>query len=758
MAPMLRTVCLVAPLLLAVTAVLPVAALAQAPAGAAPAVGSPPVSAPPVLAPPVAPREPKTTVLHGDTLVDDYAWLREKGTPRVEEYLRAERAYAEAFMAPTAALQQELYDEMVGRIQQTDVDVPYLDRGYYYYTRTEEGKQYSIHARRKGSLEAPEEVILDLNALAAGKAYLGLGAKAVSPDGNLLAYTTDDTGFRQYRLHVVDLTTGALRPDTAERVTALVWAEDGKTLLYGVEDAQTKRSHQVWRLTLGDATPQLVFEEPDERFDVWVSKSLDDRWLLLQTDSHTTSETRIAPASAPAGEWRLVAAREPGHEYDVEVHGETLWIRTNDKGRNFRLVTAPIARPGREGWQEVIAHRDDVMLAGHWLFEDFYLLMERAGGFPRLRVTDLRSGQSHHVEMPEQAAAIQPTGNAEHTTPTFRFVYQSPIAPPSIYDYDPATRVRTLRKQVAVLGGYDPARYAVEVTHATAKDGVAVPIWMVHRKGLARDGSNPVVLNAYGSYGSADSPRFDPNVFSLLDRGVIWAVAYIRGGGELGKKWHDDGRMLNKMNTFTDFVAAAEHLVAARYTSPERLGIRGGSAGGLLMGAVTNLRPDLFGAVVSRAPFVDVINTMLDETLPLTVGEFEEWGNPKVAEHYRAMRQYSPYENVAPRDYPAILVKAAYNDSQVMYWEPAKYVARMRANRVDADDDPLLFRINLEPAGHSGTSGRYDRLRELAFDYAFLLWHLGVEAPALPLPGEAETLTSSPPPTAPAASAPPARR
>ena len=687
---------------------------------------APPASASPSPArPPVAKKEPRTFPLHGDTLVDDYYWMRNKGTPEVEEHLRAELAYAEAFMAPTRGLQQALYDEMLARIQQTDVGAPYRERGHLYYSRTEEGKQYPIHARRKGSLDAPEQVVLDVNALAAGRAFLSVGVMKVSPDENLLAYTTDDTGFRQYTLRVKDLRTGAHRAEAIPRVTSVEWSEDGSTLFYSVEHPQTKRSHQAYRHVLGAAKDELIHDETDERFSVYVWKSRDRKLLFVESGSLTATEIRYFPAGEPRAALRLIAPRAADHEYDVDHRDGTFWIRTNDRGRNFRLVTAPVSDPSRAGWKEVVAHRDDVMLAGHSLFKDFYVLFEREGGFPHLRVADFRTGQGHRIDTPEQAFAIAPGINREFDSPTFRFAYQSPITPSSIYDYDPATRRRTLVKQIAVLGGYDPSRYAVEITHATAPDGARVPMWLLYRKGLPRDGSNPALLAAYGSYGASRTADFNSNLFSLVDRGVVYAVAYIRGGGELGKAWHDQGRMLRKKNTFTDFIAAAEHLVAAKYTNKDRLAITGGSAGGLLMGAVANMRPDLFEVVVSHVPFVDVINTMLDETLPLTVGEFEEWGNPKIAEQYRYMLSYSPYDQIARKAYPTMLVKTSYNDSQVMYWEPAKYVAKLRAMKTDTN--PLVFHVNMDPAGHGGKSGRYDKLRETAFDYAFILWQLGVE-------------------------------
>ncbi|HEX6903762.1 MAG TPA: S9 family peptidase [Thermoanaerobaculia bacterium] len=675
--------------------------------------------------PPVAKKVPHATQIHGETLTDDYYWLRNKGTPEVEAYLNAELAYAKDFMKPTEALQQKLYDEMLSRVQQTDIDVPYLERGYYYYTRTEEGKQYQIYCRKKGSLEAPEEVILDVNQLAEGKAYMGVGRRAVSPDGNLLAYHSDETGFRQYTLHVKDLRTGKLGPEAIPRVTSFEWAEDGKTLIYAVEHPQTKRSYQVFRHVLGEAKDDLLYEEKDERFDVYVSKSRDLQVLFIQSGSHTTSEVRYLPSDRPTAEMKLIAAREQDHQYEVDHRPGEFWIRTNDKGRNFRLVVADEKDPSRAKWREIVPHRDNVMLEGMDLFQSFYVVFEREAGVPQVRVTELPSGKTHRIDFPEPAYIVFPNANREFDAKLYRISYQSPIVPQSIYDYDPVRRERKLLKQVAVLGGFDPSRYRVEITQATAPDGVRVPMWLLYRKDLQRDGKNPVLLSAYGSYGSPSGASFNSSIFSLVDRGVIFSTAYIRGGGELGKKWHDDGRMLKKKNTFTDFIAAAEHLIASKYTSKDRLAITGGSAGGLLMGAVTNMRPDLFKVVISYVPFVDVINTMLDPTLPLTVGEFEEWGNPKIEAEYRYMKSYSPYDNLEAKAYPTLLVKSSYNDSQVMYWEPAKYVARMRA--VKKDSNPLIFYINMDPAGHGGRSGRYNRLRETAFDYAFLLWQLGVE-------------------------------
>jgi oligopeptidase B len=677
--------------------------------------------------PPVASKQAHKLEIHGDTLADDYFWLRNKGTPEVESYLNAERAYSEAFMQPTAALQSKLYDEMLSRIQQTDTNVPAPNRGFYYYSRTVEGKQYPIYARKKGSLDAPEEVILDVNALAEGKKFMSIGGMEVSPDGKLLAYTSDEVGFRQYTLHVKELRTGKLLPDTAERVDSIEWTEDGKTILYTIEHEQTKRAYRLLRHALGGKADTLIYEEKDERFTVDLNKTRDHKYMLVDVASHTSSEVRYMPADTGKAPLKLMAPRMPGEEYYADHRDGQFWIRTNDKGRNFRIVTAPAADPSRAKWKEAVPHRDNVMLSRHLMFRDFYVTLEREGGWPRVGITDLHTLQSHRIDFPEPAYQVFLGINHEFDSPAVRVVYQSPITSSSTYDYEAATHKRTLLKQVAVPGGYDPSRYRVEVTTAAAPDGARVPMWILSRKDAQRDGTHPALLYAYGSYGVSSSATFNSNIFSLVDRGVVYSVAYIRGGGELGKKWHDDGRMLNKMNTFTDFIAAGEHLVAQKYAARDRLAIMGGSAGGLLMGAVTNMRPDLFKVVISYVPFVDVINTMLDESLPLTVGEFEEWGNPRKESEYRYMLSYSPYDNVAAKAYPTMLVKSSYNDSQVMYWEPAKYVAKVRAMKTDAN--PLLFHINMDPAGHGGRSGRYDRLHELAFDYSFILWQLGVEKP-----------------------------
>ena len=673
------------------------------------------------LGPPVAKKVPKMDVLHGERRVDDYYWLRDKTKPEVISYLEAENAYTASVMKPTEAFQEALYQEMLGRIKQTDLSVPYRYGGYYYYSRTEEGKQYPIHCRKKGSLDALEQVTLDLNELAKGHKFMALGAYAVSDDGNLLAYSTDNTGFRQYTLRVMDLRTGEALIDARDKVVSIAWAADNHTLFYTVEDA-AKRSYRLYRHRLSSADDQLIYEEKDERFRIDVERTRSHAYLLMTSASHTASEVRYLPATQPEGEWRVVAAREPLHEYEVDHRGDRFYIRTNSGGRNFRLVSAPASDPGKENWTEVIPHRPSVMLEGMDFFANYYVLLEREDGLQRLRVADLRTGQWHRIEFPEPAYAASPAQNREFETATFRFAYQSPITPPSVFDYDMDKRERKLLKQTEVLGGYDPARYQVERLSATAADGARIPVSVVYKKGLKRDATAPLLLTGYGSYGFSLPPSFSSNRISLLDRGMVFAIAHVRGGGEMGKAWHDQGRMMNKKNTFTDFIAVAEYLIARKFTSKDRLVITGGSAGGLLMGAVTNMRPDLFHAVVSLVPFVDVINTMADASIPLTVGEFEEWGNPKTKAEYDYIKTYSPYDNIERKAYPAILVRTSLNDSQVMYWEPAKYVAKLRSMKTDSE--VLLLRTNMA-AGHGGASGRYDFLREQAFDYAFILTQVG---------------------------------
>jgi oligopeptidase B len=687
--------------------------------------------------PPIAKKVPVVTELHGERRRDDYAWLRNKDDPEVTAYLEAENAYTDAVMKPTVEFQEALYKEMLARIKEDDQSVPYAYGGWLYYSRTETGKQYPIHCRKR-TADAAEEITLDLNQLAEGHAFLALGAYAVSDDGRWLAYSVDYTGFREYTLFVKDLLTGELQAERIDKVSSVTWAADSATIFYVLEDA-AKRPYRLMRHRLGTppADDALLYEEGDELFRLGVWRSRSRGFLFAASGSFTATEYRYLSASDPGGAWRLLLGRQKDHEYSVD-HGAgpgagVFYIRTNsERRRNFRLVAAPADDPRPERWQELIAHRDDVMLEDVDVFAAHYVVHERADGLIRLRVTELTTGQSHHVEFPEPTYELSSDVNAEFALPAYRVRYQSFITPASVYDYDVAGRRLVLLKQTPVLGGYDPTRYRSERIWAVAPDGTRIPISLVSPVGEPRDGSSPLFLTGYGAYGIPYPVTFSSSRLSLLERGVTVAIAHVRGGGEMGKRWHDDGRMLNKRNTFTDFIAAADALVTRGYTARDRLVIEGGSAGGLLIGAVLNLRPDVARAAVLRVPFVDVINTMLDESLPLTVGEFEEWGNPKIREHYDYIKTYCPYTNLGPKPYPLILVRTSINDSQVMYWEPAKWIAKLRAEGRPVA--PPLFKINMA-AGHGGSSGRYDALRELAFDYTWVLGVLGLgPAGAAPRP------------------------
>jgi oligopeptidase B len=669
---------------------------------------------------PVAERRPFAVQRHGELFEDPYAWLRQRDDPAVRAYLEAENAYADTVLVETKGLQEALYHEMLGRIKQTDLTVPYRDRGYFYYSRTEEGKQYPILCRKSGSLDAEEQVLLDLNALAVGKSYMSLGEYAVNDDGGLLAYSTDETGFRDYTLQVKDLRTGQDLPLRIPKAGSAAWAADGMTLFYAIED-EAKRPWRVYRHRLGTEDHVVVYEEADEAFRVGLGRSRSGQYLFLVSGSHTTSETRYLAAATPGDAWILFAPRVQDREYDLD-HQDDRWIvRINDTGRNFRLVAARLETPDQGNWLELVPHRGDVMIEAADAFADHVVLTEREDGLPRLRILD-RSGGSHHIPFPEAICEAFLGPNREYRSPRVRFHYQSLVTPNSVFDYDVTSGASTLLKQTEVLGGYDPALYASERVRAAAPDGTLVPVSVVYRRDRPRDGTQPLHLTGYGAYGISYPIAFSSNRLSLLDRGFACAIAHIRGGGDLGKPWHDAGRMAAKQNTFTDFIAAADHLVATGWTSRDRLAIEGGSAGGLLMGAVINRRPDLCRAALLQVPFLDVVNTMSDESLPLTVGEYEEWGNPGDPEQFRWLRAYDPYMNLRPGSYPTMLVRTSFNDSQVMYWEPAKYVARLRTLKTDSN--PLLLVTNMG-AGHGGASGRYDRLREIALDYAFILLTVG---------------------------------
>jgi oligopeptidase B len=675
------------------------------------------------LNPPVAKISPHTMTVLDDTRVDNYFWLRDRSDPDTLKYLEDENRYTEAVMKPAEALVSRLYDEMLGRIKQTDLSVPLKRDQYLYYARTEEGKQYAIRCRRRDQLDAPEEILLDENVLADGQKYCRIGNFSVSPNHRFLAYSVDFDGDEAYTIRVKDLESGNLLADEIPNTYySLEWAGDNATFFYTILDA-ARRPYKVLRHTLGVAENTLVYHEADERFTVELGKTNSRAYILIDVASSLTTEVRYLRADDPNGEFRPILPRVPDVEYDVTHHGDSWFIRTNDGAKTFRLVEAPVAYPSRPNWKEVIAARPEVTIEGAHAFRDYLVVEERDRGLTKLRIRKFSTGEDHSIEFPEPVYTVVYGANAQYDTRMLRFNYTSLVTPHSVFDYDMETRTRELRKQEEVLGGYDPSRYESERLYASAPDGVKVPISIVHRKGLVRDSNAPLLLYGYGAYGISIDPSFSSDRLSLLDRGFVYAIAHIRGGADLGKPWHEDGRLLKKTNTFTDFIAAAEFLICERYTSPERLAIMGGSAGGLLMGAVTNMRPDLFAAVVAMVPFVDALNTMLDASLPLTIGEYEEWGNPNHQPFYDYIKSYAPYENVAEVAYPKILATAGLNDPRVSYWEPAKWVAKLRAMK--KDDRVLLLKTNMG-SGHFGASGRYEHLKETAFNYAFVLTALGV--------------------------------
>jgi oligopeptidase B len=691
----------------------------------------PPIASP--IAPPIAKILPKEIAVHGDTRIDNYFWLRDREDPDTIAYLEAENHYTESVMKHTEPLQAGLYSEMLGRIKQTDSSVPVKRDDYYYYTRTEQGKQYSFYCRKRGSPDAPEELLLDANALAEGRKYCRVGNFSVSPNHRLLAYSADFEGDEKYTIRVKDLDTGLLLPDEIPNTYySLEWCEDNATFFYTVLDAAL-RPYKVFRHRLGASEETLVYHEPDERFTLDIAKTRTRAFILIGSNSSVTSEIHYLDAREPDGEFRVLLPRVQGVEYDVThhaagsraavvrsdvAHDGSFFIRLNDIAPTFRVVQAPIEKPSRENWQEIIPGRDGITIESVSAFRDYLVTEERHRGLTQIYLRRFADGQTHAIEFPEPVYTAGVGANAEFNTSSLRFDYSSLVTPASVFDYDMDTRARVLRKRQEVLGGYDPARYRSERLYAKAADGVEIPISLVYRDDFKLDGAGPLLLYGYGSYGLSIDPAFSSDRLSLLDRGFAFAIAHIRGGADLGKPWHDAGKMLKKMNTFTDFITCAEHLIAHRYTSPARLAINGRSAGGLLMGAVVNLRPDLFAAVVAGVPFVDSLNTALDATLPLTVGEYEEFGDPAKREFYEFMKTYAPYENVRAQDYPAILITAGLNDPRVSYWEPAKWAAKLRAMKTD--HRVLLLKTNMG-SGHFGASGRYEYLKERAFEYAFLL-------------------------------------
>jgi oligopeptidase B len=672
-----------------------------------------------VPTPPKAKAIPVTTTLHGEARTDDYAWLRDRDNPEVIAYLEAENAYTAELMRHTEPLQEQLFKEMLGRIKEDDTDVPVRRDDWLYYSRTEQGKAYPIYCRRANADGSSEQVIFDQNAVAEGHAFYQLGGFEVSPDHNYLAILEDTNGYEDFILRVKDLRSDAFLPDSADALGfGLAWASDGQTLFYQTTDA-AKRADQVWRHRLGEprTSDVSVYLDPDPLFNVGVRRTRSGAFVVLTSSSFTSTESWLLDARAPESAPRLVAARTADVEYDVDDSGDWLYLLTNrDGARDFKVMRAPVADPSV--WREWLPAREGMFVEGADLFRDFAVISERSGGLRRLRVVRLTGDDSHYIEFPEAAYGVTLDENPEFVTEKIRFTYSSLITPDSVYDYDVVKRTRELRKRDEVLGGYDPSQYRVERLMAPARDGALVPVSLVYRAPLVRDGARPLILYAYGAYGHIIEPTFSSARLSLLDRGFVYAIAHVRGGQDMGRAWYDDGKMYGKMNSFFDFIDCAEFLVRERYTSRDHLVAHGGSAGGLLMGAIANLGGDLFHAIVADVPFVDVINTMLDSSIPLTAQEWEQWGNPAEPAAYAYMRKYSPYDNVRHGAYPTMLVTSGVNDSRVAYWEPAKWVAKLRVEKTDSN--PLLLKMNMG-AGHGGSTGRYERLKEIAFRYAFMI-------------------------------------
>ncbi len=676
--------------------------------------------------PPVAKKIAHYDTTFDDVRLDNYHWMRDRDNPEVLNYLKEENKYTKAMMAHTEDLREMLYKEMLGRIKETDSSVPVRRGEYFYYSRTEQGKQYRIHCRKKGSLEAEEEIILDENELAQGHKFFDIGVFSVSPNHQWLAFSFDTTGSETFTIRIKDLDNGNILDDEIPNTYySLAWANDNQTIFYNTLDA-AKRPFKLYRHKIGTKAEndKLIYHEKDEKFFLSASRTRSGQYILMNLGSEVTSEVRYLNADQPEGTFKVFAPRKEKIEYSIDHRGKEFYILTNEQAVNFKLMKTPVKRTAKKYWQEVIPGRLNVKLEKIELFNNYLVVFERDNGLEKIRVIDFVSGKNHFVDFEEPVYAVYPTGNREFDTDVLRFAYSSLITPKSVYDYNMSTKQRELKKREEVLGGYDPAQYQMERIWATAPDGVKVPMSIVYKKGLKKDGQNPTYLYGYGSYGITIEPRFSSNRFSLIDRGFIYAIAHIRGGGMLGRPWYEDGKLLKKKNTFTDFIACAEHLVKEKYTSPEKISIAGGSAGGLLMGAVVNMRPDLFKAAIAHVPFVDVLNTMLDPTIPLTVIEYDEWGNPNIKEYYDYIKSYSPYDNVTAQKYPHMLVTAGLNDPRVQYWEPAKWTAKLRATKTD--QNLLLLKTNMG-AGHMGASGRYDYLKEIAFDYAFILDRLGVE-------------------------------
>lgn len=680
------------------------------------------------MKPPVAKKEPKVLKIHGYEVTDNYAWLRDredKKNPEIIKYLEDENAYTEAHMGPHKAFADNLYKEMLGRIKQTDLSVPYKLGEYWYFNKTEEGKQYPTYLRSKTKDGAGPEVLLDQNAMATGFKYFSISSFEPNDDGNMLAFATDTTGYRQYTLQIKDLKTGKMLADKIERVTGVEWSPDGKYIFYSQEDPVSKRTDKIFRHTVGTTgADELIYEDKDVLYNIGIGRSRDKKMYFILSFAKTSREFRYLSADNPTGEFKVIAPRREGHEYSADYNNGEFFFVTNKDAENFKVMRAPASDPSEANWKDYIPHNPAIKIEDINFFKDYALVSELENGLEYIRVMDMKTRRaSARVETPESVYTMGLAFNPEYDTPVVRYNYSSMITPNSTYEFDLKTRGSKLIKQQEIPSGYDKAQYETVRVWSAARDGVKVPVSIVMKKGTKLDGKSPMLLYAYGSYGASMTPNFSTARLSLVDRGMIYAIAHIRGGSELGEKWRLDGRMFKKMNTFNDFVDSAKWLIANKYTASDRLVIQGGSAGGLLMGAVQNQAPELFKASIVQVPFVDVMNTMLDATLPLTTEEWIEWGNPNEKEAWDYMITYSPYENIKPKDYPNMLVEVSLNDSQVPYWEGAKYVARLR--ELKTDDNVILLKTNMG-AGHGGSSGRYDRLKEVAFDYAYALTQVGI--------------------------------
>lgn len=669
-------------------------------------------------------KKPEKLVMHGDERIDNYFWLNDRDNPDVIAYLEAENAYAEEVMAPMTGLQTKLLEELKSRIRQVDVSVPYRDGDYYYYYRYEQGREYPIYCRKYRSLDAAEEILLDVNIGAEGEAYYAVRGFAVSPDHSKAVYGVDTRGRRFFTLHFLDLETGALLPDRIENVTAnMEWANDNRTVLYSKQDPGTLRSYQVYRHVLGMPSDDLVYQEDDENNYLSVEKSLSGRYLFLTSAETLSTEVRYLPADEPGESPRLFLPRQTGHEYFVTDGADRFFVMSNDGATNFQILETPLDDTSRASWKIVVPHRDDVLIEGIDVFRDHLVASTLQDGLTQLEVVNRANGESFPIDFDEPVYTVYTDDNYVYDTVMLRYIYESMTTPESTFDFDLRTKEHTLIHEEEIPGGFDRGKYQSERLLATARDGTQIPVSIVYRKGIRKSGQNPLLQYGYGSYGSIIDPGFDPDLLSLLDRGFVFAIAHVRGGALMGREWYYEGRQLTKMNTFTDFIDTSRYLIDEGYTSPEHLYARGGSAGGLLMGAVVNMAPELYHGVSTRVPFVDVVTTMLDASIPLTAGEWDEWGNPADKEYYDYMMQYSPYDNVKSQAYPHLLVTTSLHDSQVQYWEPAKWVAKLRDYKTD--DNLLLLKTDMQ-AGHSGKTGRFNSLEDTALYYAFFLYLEGI--------------------------------